>query len=284
MTNMPQHTHPQVLLLTLASLERRLSKLEAPDKSLLKRLTDNAGAVALFLGLVLTFASLYDVFITKPAADRVEALGKFNQAVNGAAQVRQEMLELQLQTTNPMLQMTVASLATPRALNNISTARALLPELRDEDIGIPQLIVLISESFTTGDIESAGDFVRRAVGKQNVTPYLRSEALRYQGKYLFLIGKAKEARESFKASIDLLESVPGSAAQRAHLRADLVGIEFTFGDCTQVAQLIQDLITLLNAPGVSVDARRQIGATLHNQLQQTSNARCPIPEIAAQLL
>jgi hypothetical protein len=37
-------------------------------------------------------------------------------------------------------------------------------------------------------------FAERAVGKTNVSSYLRSEALRYQGKYLFAAGKPQEAR------------------------------------------------------------------------------------------
>lgn len=283
MTNEPLTTQPVPLSLLLESLNQRLLRLEQPEKSFVKQITENAGAVALFLGLVLTFASLYDVFITKPASNRVEALGKFNQAVNHAVQVRQEMLEMQLQTSNPMLQMTVAAFATPRALNDISTARSLLPDLHDEDIGIPQLIVLISESFTTGDLASAAEFIDRAVEKKDATPYLRSEALRYKGKYLFLKGQATEGRQAFEASIELLDDVTGSAAQRAYVLADLISIEFSLGDCTAVAPPIERLVTLLKAPGVSIDIRRQIGATLHNQLQQAKSDRCSIPEAAAKL-
>lgn len=283
MTNEPLTTQPVPLSLLLESLNQRLLRLEQPEKSFVKQITENAGAVALFLGLVLTFASLYDVFITKPASNRVEALGKFNQAVNHAVQVRQEMLEMQLQTSNPMLQMTVAAFATPRALNDISTARSLLPDLHDEDIGIPQLIVLISESFTTGDLASAAEFIDRAVEKKDATPYLRSEALRYKGKYLFLKGQAIEGRQAFEASIELLDDVTGSAAQRAYVLADLISIEFSLGDCTAVAPPIERLVTLLKAPGVSIDIRRQIGATLHNQLQQAKSDRCSIPEAAAKL-
>ena len=283
-TNERQPAQPDLVLLTLESLHKRVAKLERPDTSFLKRLTENAGAIALFLGLVLTFASLYDVFFAKPAADRVEAIGKFNQAVNSAAQVRQEMLEMQLQTRDPVLQMTVAAMATPRALNNISTARSLLSELDDSDIGIPQLIVLISESFTTGDLGSAGEFIDRAVNKTDATPYLRSEALRYQGKFLFLKGEAGQGRAAFEDAISELGESPGSAAQRAYILADFVSIEFVFGDCKNVEEDIERLVTLLNAPGVTSDARRQIGTTLHNQLQQTQGQRCVMPNAAAKLI
>ena len=283
-SNAGHPTQRDLLLLTLESLHKRVAALEDPKKSPMKRLTENAGAIALFLGLVLTFASLYDVFFAKPAADRVDAIGKFNQAVNSAAQVRQEMLEMQLQTPNPMLQMTVAAMATPRALNNISTARSLLSELDDSDIGIPQLIVLISESFTTGDLASAGEFIDRAIRKNDVTPYLKSEALRYQGKYQFLKGEVAQGRSSFEAAIAQLGDTPGSAAQRAYILADFISVEFVFGDCTSVDGNIERLATLLRASGVTSDARRQIGTTLHNQLQQTQGHRCAMPNAAEKLI
>src|SRR5262245_54646410 len=61
------------LYLLLANLCDRVSKIEeAGQKSALKKITENAGAVALFLGLVLTAASLYEVFVTRPRADRIE--------------------------------------------------------------------------------------------------------------------------------------------------------------------------------------------------------------------
>jgi hypothetical protein len=283
-TSERQPTQSDLVVLALESLHKRVAALERPDTSFMKRLTENAGAIALFLGLVLTFASLYDVFFAKPAADRVEAIGKFNQAVNSAAQVRQEMLEMQLQTADPVLQMTVAAMATPRALNNISTARSLLSDLDDSDIGIPQLIVLISESFTTGDLGSAGEFIDRAVNKSDTTPYLRSEALRYKGKFLFLKGEPAQGRAAFESAMSQLAESPGSAAQRAYILADFVSIEFVFGDCTKVGPNIERLVTLLNAPGVTRDARRQIGTTLHGQLQQTQGPRCVVPNAAAELI
>jgi hypothetical protein len=282
-TNEQPATRPDLVSLMLESLHKRVAHLERPDTSFMKRLTENAGAIALFLGLVLTLASLYDIVFAKPAADRVEAIGKFNQAVNSAAQVRQEMLEMQLQTRDPVLQMTVAAMATPRALNNISTARSLLPDLDDSDIGIPQLIVLISESFTTGDLVSAGEFIDRAVKQTDATPYLRSEALRYQGRFLFLKGEAAQGRITFADAIAQLGESPGSAAQRAYILADFISVEFVFGDCNSVEQSIERLVTLLNAPGVTSDARRQIGTTLHGQLQQTQGQRCAMPNAAAKL-
>jgi hypothetical protein len=115
--------------------------------------------------------------------------------------------------------MTVAAMATPRALNNISTARSLLSDLDDSDIGIPHLIVLISESFTTGDLVSAGEFIDRAVNKTDATPYLRSEALRCQGRFLFLKGEAAHGRVAFADAMSQLGESPGSAAQRAYILA-----------------------------------------------------------------
>ena len=88
-----------------------------PEKSPFKKLTESASASALFLGLVLTFVSLHDAFISKPAADRISRLSQFNQAVNAAAKARQELATLQMQTADPQLRLAVASIVTPQILN-----------------------------------------------------------------------------------------------------------------------------------------------------------------------
>jgi hypothetical protein len=64
----------------------------------------------------------------------------------------------------------------------------MLRDLDNSDVGIPQLIILISEAVTAGEIDSAKDFVTRAVSKTDVSPYMRSEAKRYEGRLLFYTG------------------------------------------------------------------------------------------------
>jgi hypothetical protein len=288
------HEHPEIrssadcpppdvtaaVVVALQGLERRVTALEKPEpRSPLKRLTENAGAVALFLGLVLTFASLREVFFTKPEADRVARASQFNQAVNSAAEIRQQVIEYQMQQGNdPALALAIASSATPRILNNISTARVLLRGMDDQDVGIPQLIILISESFTAGDIPSTEEFVRRAVGRRTDSPFLRSEAKRFEGKFLYATGRPEEGRQSFRDAVELIGPAPMAAGARAFTLADSIVLEFSFGDCIVAADALQRHVADLRSPHMNVDARRQVQAGLISQLEQLRGGRCPIPE------
>lgn len=271
-------------LLALQMLNDRLVKLENEEQhSLLKRISENASAVALFLGLVLTAASLYDVFVAKPSAERIDALSKFNQAVNSTAEIRQEVIQAQLQTTDPTLQMAVVSAATPRILNDISTARAILRTLPGEDVGIPQLLVLISESLTAGDLISANEFVSRAVSKTDTTPYLRSEALRYQGRLLFLTGAPEPARQAFEQGFQQLGSLPSSLGAKAYLISDLVLAEFMLGECAQVPMELERFLALLDGTGIPANVRRQLTSNMVAQLTQMKDQHCPMPQNFARL-
>src|SRR5215467_15327376 len=83
------------MLLLVGSLQARVKKLEGEGKkTLLKSITTSASTSALLLGLVLTFTSLYDALVTKPRADRVSRISQFNQAVNSASKVYQEVLQV----------------------------------------------------------------------------------------------------------------------------------------------------------------------------------------------
>src|SRR5216684_3026066 len=118
----PEVDADPLLLLLVAGLQARVEKLESEgNKTLLKAITTSASTSALLLGLVLTFASLHDVFVAKPEADRISRVSQFNQAVNSAAKTRQELVQLQMQTTDHKLQLAAAQMATPRVLNDIST-------------------------------------------------------------------------------------------------------------------------------------------------------------------
>jgi hypothetical protein len=148
------------ILLMLKSQETRIAQLEAgAKKTIFKRLTESASASALLLGLILTFVSLREAFVTKPEADRIGRLSNFNQAVNSASQKRREQIRSQMQTQDPNLQSAMNSAIQPEILNDISTARAILRDLSDRDVGISQLNVLTYEALTAGDIESAKTFI-----------------------------------------------------------------------------------------------------------------------------
>lgn len=249
----------------------------------LKRLSENVGAVGLVLGFILSMSSLYDVFVRKPEADRIEAISKFNQAVNSAAKIRQDLLQT-MQTGDAASRLAAASMATPRILNEISTATALLPTLNDDDVGIPQLIILVTEAMTAGDNFSAQQLLNRAIQKENVTPYMKSEAHRHMGKYLFIIGKPDEGREYLVRSERLLGNEMQSIAARAFVRADLVSMEYASGKCGSLDADVGELARLLSAPSVPLDARTQIVGVLARQFDQFKSRGCPTPEKFASLI
>jgi tetratricopeptide (TPR) repeat protein len=278
--------HPDAagaVLATMTDLQERVRKLEDDGRTtLLKRLTMSATTSALFLGLILTFASLYDVFVAKPEADRISRISQFNQAVNAAAKTRQELIQTQLQTTDANLQLTVAQLATPRILNDIATARAMLREMTDDDVGVPQLIVLISEAFTAGDLESAKEFTERAVGKKNVSAYLRSEALRFQGKYLFAAGRPQDGLKSFEEALAIMREA--NPAARGFILADLGTMALMSRQCTAAADALKRFALLLADPLMFADARRQLSATVRTQIAQWPRDTCPFPDEVSALL
>lgn len=276
----PLQTSPDAedaILLMIKSQEARIAKLEdSNQKTLFKKMTASASASALVLGLVLSLISLYDIFVTKPEANRISKLSQFNQTVNSAAKTRQEILQSQVQGVDPKLQLATVTMATPRILNDLSTARAMLLNLDDDDVDIPQLIILISEAFTTGDLAVAKEFVSRAVGKTGATPYLRSEAKRYEGKFLFLSGDPAGGRRSFQEALSVLGDSPATASQRAYALGELVVVEFAFGDCESAAADLKSFATALRMPAVFPQARSQILAATREQLDPLQGQRCPM--------
>lgn len=265
-------------------LQRRLEKLESAEKkSLLKTITTSASTSALFLGLIITLTQVYDVVFLKPEADRISRITQFNQAVGSAAKIRHELVQSQSQTTNSRQRLELVSYATPRILNEIATARAMLDGLSPEDIGIPQLIVLISESFTTNDIQSAKIFVDRAVAKKNVTDYLKSEAKRYEGKYHFFAGDMLAARKSFEQAVAHLGQSPKAAAARALVLSDAAASELALGDCKVAVEKLETAIVAIGAPAIMQMNRMEMKSTLSDNINQWSRCAVP-PELAARLL
>jgi len=282
---MPLQNGPDAVVAMLRSHEARIAKLEAADQTTtLKRLTTSATTSALIFGLILTIASLWDVFVSKPEADRIARISQFNQAVNSAAKTRQELAQALNQSADPNYQLAVQSAATPRILTDVSTARAMLRDLTDADVGIPQLIVLISESFTTGDMVAAKDFVGRAVGKTDATPYLRSEAKRYEGKLNFATGSPGAGRQSYQEALNLLGTTPGAEGQVAYDRGDLALAEFFAGSCDNATADFTSFVAAVHAPGVGLQVRRQLAATASNQLGQMQGSKCPLPPNLSALL
>jgi hypothetical protein len=168
-------------------------------------------------------------------------------------------------------------MATPRILNEISTATAILPTLRDDDVGIPQLIILFTEAMTAGDAISARKFVERAVNKQGMSQYMASEAHRSYGRFLYIMGQPSEGRQKYVHAIDLLKSEPSSTAARAFVMADLTSTEFSYGQCEFVPRHLEDLRALLHSEGISLEVRAQLAGGVSTQLKQYSSGRCLVP-------
>lgn len=270
-------SHSSRLHLTRWS-SRRINRIRGQEeKSLLKRFSENLGAVGLVVGLILSAASLYDVFIRKPEADRISALSQFNQAVSSAAKTRQELIQLG-QSGDAATRLAISSMATPRILNDISTARALLPELRDEDIGIPQLLILITESMTAGDNSSAEKFIARALAKNNLTPFMAAEARRYGGKYMFVMGKPIEGRKMYLEANNLLGDDQTTRAAKAFNLADLIGTQYAFGYCDALETDIVEFKRLVSSQGISLEVRAQLTGAVITQLNQFSGQRCERPK------
>jgi hypothetical protein len=270
------------ILELLRSQEARSVKLEdESQKTFWKRMTTSASTSALFLGLVLTFASLFDTFVSKPEADRISRISQFNQAVNAAAKTRQEILQ---SSQDPKLQVAIQSEAVPQILNDLSTARAMLRDLATDDVGIPQLTILISEAFTAGDIVAAKEFVARAVSKTDATPYLRSEAKRYEGRLYFLTGDPVRGWQSYQDALSALGDSQFVMAARAYDLGDLVLIEYPTGACEHAETDLKRFVETVRGPDVPQQARLQLLAVVRSQLGQTQGPRCPFPENLPTLL
>jgi hypothetical protein len=264
----------KAILLMLESQETRIAKLESEGKkTIYKRLTESASASALFLGLVLTFGSLRETFVTKPEADRISRLSQFNEIVNTAVQRRQELIKMQAESSNPKLVLDMESATTTAILNDMSTARAILRDLSDRDVGISQLTVLFNESLTAGDMESGKTFQERAVKLTGVSTFEHSEALRLEGRYFFASGDPIKGRQSYMAALSTLS--PELVAAKAYDLIDLIPREIGSGDCQNAGADSSSLATMINSPQVPPQAKSQLVASLKGVLSQMPPQRCP---------
>jgi hypothetical protein len=263
-------------LLLVKDIQRRLQKLESENKTtFVKRLTASASAVALMLGLILTLHAIYDAFWIKREADRIAAVTQFNQAVSSAAKTRQELE--QLAVTDPVQKGTIVGWAMPRIMGDVATAREILPTLRRDDVGIPQLIILITEALNINDLESAKQFVAQAVAKEKETDYLKSEARRYQGRYFFTVKNVAAGRKAFNASYDLAHDNP---IARAYILTDISIGELYTGNCNEATSAFDRAMGEIDASGAYPELRNQYLAYAANFLRTWPTAACPLPKSA----
>jgi hypothetical protein len=269
----PSADNFQGLAIAVQGLQSRVDHLEAGgDKSLFKRLTENASAAALLIGLALTVAQVRETFFSKPEADRISQLSAFNQAVGEVARLRQELAEMPSRISDANSRLVVAGVMTSRILNAATTATAMLPDMKDRDVGVPQLIVLINEALNNGDMKSVDMLTQRAANKTNVTDFQHSEALRYRAQFYFAVGDASSGRKTIADALTFL--APQAVAARAYDVMFLVTGEMGAGACADLPDAMHQFMSLVSSPQIATEQRGELVATLRPQYEFTQRVRC----------
>ena len=260
----------------LTELEAKVNKLERQAEGPLDTWQKRGSFMALLIGIVLSGYSLFETFYAKPKDAALHDIEEFNHAVNEVANLRQGLIRTQLESKNPQLTMAMSSMTMPQILANIQYATALLPKLGD-DVGVPQLIVLIGEAMNIYDWRSAELLVDRAIHSPKAIPTMRSEAYRYKARLNFMTGKAQEGRKAFEDSLNAIREEPGFGINgaRAYIVSDWVISEFNLGDCSIGNERVTQFLRLLDDPQVQQMAKEGMRATLKAQLMQSSH--CPMP-------
>ena len=271
--------HESLAASTMNAFDARLKQLEKPEeKTLLAKIQKNASFVALVVGILLSLISLFDVFWSNPREALFRDMEEFNKSVNAVASLRQNMIQVQSQSSNSQMVLEMQSMVTPQVLANIQYATALLPRL-GEHAGIPQLIVLISEAMNIYDWKSAGILVDRAVAAKDAVPSLQSEARRYKARLMFFTGEIEEGRKAYEDALNVLrnESAFGINGVRAYIVADWTVAEFSMGNCSAGNERIRQFIEFAQRPQIASPFRSGLISTLKSQLDQLKDKRCPIP-------
>lgn len=243
--------------------------------------------MALLIGIFLSFISIFDIFWKKPSESRIQTISEFNKVISSIAQLRQSLVHIHVQG-NPALLQASASMVLPQILANLHTAEILLPDIED-DVGIPQLIVLASEAMNIFNWDSAELFIQRAVKIENAPPSLKSEAKRYRGRLFFMTGKYQDARRSYEDALNSIRNLDayGISGARAFIVADWLIGELSLGDCSIANERSREFIEYVNNQKMLQVQRRGIILTLKAQiadLASTNQQRCPLAADLANLL
>ena len=276
----PMASNQEPLVATaLNSFDARLKQLEKPEgKTSFGKIQKRMSFIALVVGILLSAISLFDVFWSKPRDARIRDIEEFNKAVNAVANLRQNMIQVRYQSNNNQMFVEMNSMVQPQVLANIQYATALLPRLGD-DVGIPQLIVLIYEAMNIGDWESARILVNRTVAHKKAVPSLQAEARRYQGRLLFMTGKIQEGRRAYEDALNVLrnEAAFGINGARAYIVSDWILVEYTMGDCGVGNERVRQFVHFIQQPDILSPLRSGMILSLKSQLQ-LNQPRCPIPD------
>ncbi|WP_448145486.1 hypothetical protein [Pseudomonas silesiensis] len=263
---------------TFNAFDARLKLLEKPkETNFLEKFQKRGSFLALIIGIVLSLVSLFNVFWSQPKEAAFRDMAEFNKSVNAVSNLRQNMIQLNYQSTNDEMKMAMNSMVTPQVLANIQYATALMPEV-GKAVGVPQLIVLISEAINVYDWENAEKLVNEAVSRKSI-PTLQSEALRYKGRLMFLRGRVNEGRSAFEQALNVIRGEPGWGinGMRAYLVADWAVAEVSLGDCNSSEARVHQFVEFVTQPQIPPPTRAALIATLKSQMRQQN--RCAIPEV-----
>lgn len=266
-----------VIVTLMSSFDARIEKLEQPKvEGVAEKIQKKLSFIALAIGILLSAISLFDVFWNKPQESLFRDMEEFNAAVNSVANLRQQMVRVQFESNNHQMVAAMNSMVMPQVLANIQYATALLPRLGD-NVGVPQLVVLISEAINIYDLKSAETLVNKAVSIKSA-PAMQSEAFRYKARLMFLTGRVQEGRKSFEDSLNAIRDVNayGINGTRAYIVSDWALSELSMGDCGAASERVREFIGYVQSSQVMGNARAQLVATLRTQLEQISkqDKRC----------
>ncbi len=257
---------------TLIGIHKRIDSLEKSldkPKSTFAKIKEYAAGIAIFVGISLSFISLYDILVSQPKEDENKSQQLFIDSINKIADLRKTMLEIQLKHSNSGAALGIISMLTPQILNYIQLAKGQLQEIRHL-AGVPQLIVLAGEAMQVGDLESAKQFLREAELKDKSTPMLKAEIQRYIGKLKFMTGDTKGGRERFRRSLDETISLHslGINGFRGFIVIDWLAFELAYGNCEAAKKRKQDFDRIIRMKDVLLSQRVMLTQNLNNRIAQ----------------
>ena len=89
--------------------------------------------------------------------------------------------------------------------------------------------------------------------------------------------KNAEGRQAYERALALIGNSPASAAALAYTMADMLTMDYSYGNCSHVEADIQRLVTVLGTQTVSGEMRTQITAGVGTAIQQFRGKTCQPP-------
>ncbi len=260
----------------MSTLETKMSS----ERSLFGYVKEYGSFLALMIGIFLSVVSIFDIFWKKPGESRIQTISEFNKVISSVANLRQGLVQMHVQGADPALLQAATSMVLPQILANLHTAEILMSDI-ENDVGIPQLIVLTSEAMTVYNWDSAELFIQKAVKIDKAPLSLKSEAKRYRARLFFVTGRFQDARKSYEDAINSIRNIDafGISGARAFIMADWIIAELSLGDCSIASERSREFIEYVNNPKILKIQRRGMILTLKSQIAElasTNQQRCTL--------